>query len=95
MTARKEHFGDIEKIEQVVTNLIVNSIKYGKPNGTTIVGVENYNDTKFIIKIIRKKTRINWNYTTSNWIMERKLSTRKKQFKIKLELRIRHLTFFD
>jgi len=44
--------GDIEKIEQVLINLIVNSIKYGKPNGTTIVGVENYNDTKFIIKII-------------------------------------------
>jgi two-component system phosphate regulon sensor histidine kinase PhoR len=44
--------GDIEKIEQVLINLIVNSIKYGKPNGKTIVGVENYNDTKFIIKII-------------------------------------------
>ena len=44
--------GDIEKIEQVLINLIVNSIKYGKPNGTTIVGVENYNDTKFIIKML-------------------------------------------
>ena len=44
--------GDIEKIEQVLINLIVNSIKYGNPNGTTIVGVENYNDKKFIIKVI-------------------------------------------
>ena len=44
--------GDIEKIEQVLINLIVNSIKYGKPNGTTIVAVDNYNDNKFIVKII-------------------------------------------
>ncbi|QNM85192.1 sensor histidine kinase [Polaribacter pectinis] len=44
--------GDIEKIEQVLINLIVNSIKYGKPNGTTIVGVDNYNKNKFIIKVI-------------------------------------------
>ena len=44
--------GDIEKIEQVLINLIVNSIKYGNPNGTTIVGVENYSDKKFIIKVI-------------------------------------------
>jgi two-component system phosphate regulon sensor histidine kinase PhoR len=44
--------GDIEKIEQVLINLVVNSIKYGNPNGTTIVGAENYNDTKFIIKVI-------------------------------------------
>lgn len=44
--------GDVEKIEQVLINLIVNSIKYGKPNGTTIVGIENYNTQKFIIKVI-------------------------------------------
>jgi len=44
--------GDIEKIEQVLINLIVNSIKYGNPNGRTMLGVESYNDTKFIIKII-------------------------------------------
>lgn len=43
---------DIEKIEQVLINLVVNSIKYGKPNGTTIVGVESYNDKKFIVKVI-------------------------------------------
>jgi len=43
--------GDIEKIEQVLINLIVNSIKYGKPNGTTIIGVESYNSNKFIVKV--------------------------------------------
>ncbi|WP_166383393.1 sensor histidine kinase [Polaribacter sp. 11A2H] len=44
--------GDAEKIEQVLINLIVNSIKYGKPNGTTIVAVESYNENKFIVKTI-------------------------------------------
>lgn len=44
--------GDVEKIEQVLINLIVNSIKYGKPNGTTIVAVESYNTSKFSIKVI-------------------------------------------
>jgi len=44
--------GDIEKIEQILINLIVNSIKYGNPNGTTFLGVENYSETKFIIKVI-------------------------------------------
>jgi len=44
--------GDVEKIEQVLINLIVNSIKYGKPNGTTIVAVDSYNEGKFIIKVI-------------------------------------------
>tara|TARA_R110002049_G_scaffold2846_6_gene23157 strand:- start:13458 stop:14498 length:1041 start_codon:yes stop_codon:yes gene_type:complete len=44
--------GDIEKTEQVLINLIVNSIKYGKPNGTTIVAADNYNDSKFVIRVI-------------------------------------------
>lgn len=43
--------GDIEKIEQVLINLVVNSIKYGKPNGTTIIAVDSYNENKFIIKV--------------------------------------------
>ena len=43
--------GDIEKIEQVIINLVVNSIKYGKPNGTTFVGVEDYTDKKIILKV--------------------------------------------
>lgn len=44
--------GDVEKIEQVLINLVVNSIKYGKPNGTTLVGVDDYNDKKFVVKVI-------------------------------------------
>ncbi len=43
--------GDIEKIEQVLINLIVNSIKYGKPNGTTIISVDTYSNKKFMIKV--------------------------------------------
>ncbi len=43
--------GDIERIEQVLINLIVNSIKYGKIGGSTTISVETYNENKFIIKI--------------------------------------------
>ena len=43
---------DKERIEQVLINLIVNSIKYGKTNGITTVGIESYSESKFIIKII-------------------------------------------
>lgn len=42
---------DIKRIEQILTNLIANSIKYGKKNGSTIVSVENYSNKQFIIKI--------------------------------------------
>lgn len=44
-------FADQEKIQQVVTNLIVNSIKYGKKGGTTEVGVENLTNNKIIVRI--------------------------------------------
>ena len=43
--------GDREKIEQVVINLIVNSIKYGKENGTTEVAVENLTESKIIVRV--------------------------------------------
>ena len=43
--------GDIERIEQVLINLVVNSIKYGKIGGVTSVGIDNYNENKFIIKV--------------------------------------------
>ena len=43
--------GDEEKIEQVLINLVVNSIKYGKIGGVTKVGVDEYNQNKFIIKV--------------------------------------------
>jgi len=44
--------GDKERIEQVLINLIVNSIKYGKLNGLTSVGIESFNEKKFIIKVV-------------------------------------------
>lgn len=44
--------GDIERIEQVLINLIVNSIKYGKTNGATTVGISSYSENKFIIKVV-------------------------------------------
>lgn len=43
--------GDIERIEQVLTNLLVNSIKYGKLNGNTIVSVIPFKQNKVLIKI--------------------------------------------
>ncbi|MBT8221643.1 MAG: ATP-binding protein, partial [Eudoraea sp.] len=42
---------DREKIEQVISNLLVNSIKYGQENGTTEVSVENLIKNKVIIRI--------------------------------------------
>lgn len=42
---------DREKIEQVITNLLVNSIKYGNKNGTTEVSVENLIKNKVIVRV--------------------------------------------
>lgn len=44
--------GDVEKIEQVLINLVVNSIKYGEIGGVTKVGVDDYNANKFIVKVL-------------------------------------------
>ncbi len=43
--------GDIERIEQVLTNLIMNSIKYGKINGATVVSMEAVKNSKILIKV--------------------------------------------
>ena len=43
--------GDQEKIHQVLTNLIENSVKYGRESGTTEVSVENIVKNKVIIRI--------------------------------------------
>ncbi len=45
-------YGDKEKIQQVVTNLVVNSIKYGKEDGTTEVSVEDLVNNKVIVRIM-------------------------------------------
>lgn len=44
-------FADQEKIQQVLSNLIMNSIKYGKENGTTEVTIEDLVDDKIIVRI--------------------------------------------
>lgn len=44
-------FADKEKIQQVITNLIVNSIKYGKEDGTTEVSIEHLVKNKIIIRV--------------------------------------------
>lgn len=42
---------DKERIQQVLTNLIVNSIKYGNENGTTEVSIENLIKNKVIVRV--------------------------------------------
>jgi two-component system phosphate regulon sensor histidine kinase PhoR len=42
---------DRERIQQVVTNLLANSIRYGHTNGTTEVSVENLIKNKVIVRI--------------------------------------------
>lgn len=44
--------GDVEKIEQVLTNLIVNSLKYGRVKGATIISVESHGQQKVLIKVM-------------------------------------------
>jgi len=43
--------GDIKRIEQVIINLLVNSIKYGSINGKTTVSIEPYIHQKILVKI--------------------------------------------
>ncbi|WP_299249825.1 ATP-binding protein [uncultured Lacinutrix sp.] len=42
---------DKEKIQQVLSNLVVNSLKYGKEKGTTEISVENLIKNKVIIRV--------------------------------------------
>lgn len=44
-------YADKEKIQQVLTNLLVNSIKYGNDNGTTEVSVEDLVRNKVIVRV--------------------------------------------
>ncbi len=44
-------YADHEKIQQVLTNLIVNSIKYGNTKGITEVSVENLIKNKVIVRV--------------------------------------------
>lgn len=42
---------DQDKIQQVVTNLVMNSIKYGREGGTTEVSIENLVKNKVIVRV--------------------------------------------
>nr|WP_321232436.1 ATP-binding protein [uncultured Psychroserpens sp.] len=42
---------DRERIQQVLTNLIVNSIKYGEEKGTTEISIENLIKNKVIVRV--------------------------------------------
>ncbi|UUC45924.1 sensor histidine kinase [Flavobacterium cerinum] len=44
-------FADKERIQQVVTNLVENSIKYGKENGTTEISIEDLVNNKVIVRV--------------------------------------------
>ena len=44
-------FADKDKIQQVITNLVINSIKYGTYKGTTEVSLEDITSDKLIIRI--------------------------------------------
>ena len=43
--------GDREKIQQVITNLVVNAIKYGKENGFVEVGFDVLENRKVIVRV--------------------------------------------
>ena len=43
---------DEERIQQVLTNLIINSLKYGVENGKTEVAIEEVNSEKIFIRVI-------------------------------------------
>jgi two-component system phosphate regulon sensor histidine kinase PhoR len=43
--------GDVERIEQVLINLLVNSIKYGKSGGTTMVSIASFERDKMLVKV--------------------------------------------
>jgi two-component system, OmpR family, phosphate regulon sensor histidine kinase PhoR len=43
--------GDKERLQQVISNLVVNSVKYGQNNGTTEVSIENLIKNKVIVRV--------------------------------------------
>jgi len=45
-------FGDMERITQVITNLVVNSFKYGVANGTTEIELSELSETKILVRVI-------------------------------------------
>ena len=52
-------YADEERIQQVLTNLIINSLKYGIERGTTEVGVEILKENKILVRITDNGEGIN------------------------------------
>ena len=50
---------DQEKIQQVLTNLIVNSIKYGREKGTTEVSIVDLSENKYLVRLTDNGIGIN------------------------------------
>ncbi len=44
--------GDKERLEQVLLNLIVNSIKYSKQSGTTVVSINNFSTNQVVVNVV-------------------------------------------
>ena len=42
---------DKDRIQQVLTNLVTNSLKYGVNKGTTEITIQDLNDEKFIVRV--------------------------------------------
>jgi len=55
---------DKERMEQVLLNLIENSIKYGKVDGTSEIGIENFSDNKILVRITDNGEGIEQEYIT-------------------------------
>ncbi|HET8752923.1 MAG TPA: ATP-binding protein, partial [Salinimicrobium sp.] len=45
-------YGDMERIQQVISNLVVNSIKYGRNGGNTSVTIEDLGEEKVMMRIM-------------------------------------------
>jgi two-component system phosphate regulon sensor histidine kinase PhoR len=55
---------DRQRIQQVLTNLVVNSIKYGHQNGTTEISIENLNSDKLIVRVTDNGEGVEHNHLT-------------------------------
>jgi len=42
---------DRDRIEQVLINLVVNSLKYGKSKGTTEIAIQYFSETKILVRV--------------------------------------------
>jgi len=51
-------YADKERIQQVMTNLVVNSIKYGREGGTTEISIENLIKNKVIVRVTDEEENI-------------------------------------